>query len=411
MISALAQFCIKQAVNLKKAVTGRPLTTPSLGSMTLDRDDVKLAKEWLRNKEQWHNTEIIKKYESEFARWNGSKYAFAAMGGRVALSACIYALDLKPGDEVILPGYTCIVVPNAFHYEGVKTVYADIELDTYGLDVHQIERKITARTKAIVLHHLYGLVCREYEAILALAKQRGLYVIEDCAHATGAVYKGKKVGNYGDVAFYSSEQSKIFNTIQGGIVVTNNDALGEKLRRYFDKAPYPDAELVEKQLFNVILNFYQYKHPQRWWRADIVKAVYGNKILVSTSDEEMKGIRPAHYGRKMPAPIAALGMNQLRKIDRYNDLRRQSAGRWDAWCEKHGYKKPMVIEDSIPVFLRYPVIVEPGKKSDTVWALTEMNIDLGVWFVSNVHPAPISVPDCPNADIAVRQCINFPCLM
>lgn len=158
---------------------------------------------------------------------------FLSWGGRVALSACIYALDLQPDGEVILPGYTCVVVPNAFSYAGVKTVYSDIELDTYGLDVSQIENKITNKTKAILIQHLYGLVCRDYEAIIDLATHHGLKVIEDCAHCTGAEYKGKKVGNLGDVAFYSSEQSKVFNTIQGGVAVTNNDLLAQRLRVFY----------------------------------------------------------------------------------------------------------------------------------------------------------------------------------
>jgi perosamine synthetase len=184
--------------------------TPSLGSMTLDQDDVDIASAWLHNRERWGEGEIVSRYEFEFGCWNGSKHAFAFMSGREALSACIHALGLQAGDEVILPGYTCIVVPNAFHYAGVKTVYSDIELETYGLDVAQLEAKITVKTRAILVRHLYGLVCRDYEAILDLARCHGLKVIEDCAHSTGAEYKRLKVGNRGDVAFYSSEQSKVF---------------------------------------------------------------------------------------------------------------------------------------------------------------------------------------------------------
>jgi perosamine synthetase len=199
-----------QARNLRNIICSRPLMTPSLGSMTLDQDDVDIASAWLHNRERWGEGEIVSRYEFEFGCWNGSKHAFAFMSGREALSACIHALGLQAGDEVILPGYTCIVVPNAFHYAGVKTVYSDIELETYGLHVAQLEAKITVKTRAILVRHLYGLVCRDYEAILDLARCHGLKVIEDCAHSTGAEYKRLKVGNRGDVAFYSSEQSKVF---------------------------------------------------------------------------------------------------------------------------------------------------------------------------------------------------------
>ncbi|MHB8173387.1 MAG: DegT/DnrJ/EryC1/StrS family aminotransferase [Nitrospirota bacterium] len=397
-----------QTNNLVLFFSSRPLSTSSLGSMTLDRDDVEIAKEWLRNRAHWGNTELVAQYESEFARWNGSKYAFAFMGGRVALSACIYALGLQPGDEVILPGYTCVVVPNAFHYAGVKTVYCDIELDTYGLDVEQVKKRITQKTRAVLLHHLYGLVCRDYDAIIALAKEHGLNVIEDCAHATGAVYKDIKVGNKGAVAFYSSEQSKIFNTIQGGMAITNDEGLAKRLKEYYDKAPFPDDKQIEEQLCNVLLNYFQFKHPQRWILKDWAELRYGAKRLISTVKGEEMSIMPEHYGRKMPPPIAAIGINQLKKIDMYNSRRRDTAKIWDGWCDENGYKKPLVIDGSIPVFLRYPVLMEPCKKENVSWASKELNVVLGVWFSGKLHPVDKKIDNCPNADKAVLSCINFP---
>ena len=137
----MAALVIHQGKNFRNLISGRPLTTPSLGSMTLDEDDVLLARRFIRDHSQWNQFDITSTFEKEFARWNGSQHAFAFMGGRVALSACIHALDLMPGDEVILPGYTCVVVPNAFHFARIKTVFADIELDTYGLDAAQVEKK------------------------------------------------------------------------------------------------------------------------------------------------------------------------------------------------------------------------------------------------------------------------------
>ncbi|MDY7079445.1 MAG: aminotransferase class I/II-fold pyridoxal phosphate-dependent enzyme [Chloroflexota bacterium] len=404
----LARFGYRQIENLAKVALGKPLTTPSLVSTTLDEDDVWLARAWLKRIGDWYRSGEIEQYHAAFAAWNGSTYAFSFMGGRVALSAAIHALGLEPGDEVVLPGYTCVVVPNAFHYAGVKTVYSDIELETYGLDVSQVETKITPRTKAIFLHHLYGLVCRDYEAIISIARRHNLYVIEDCAQSTGAEYKGKKVGNWGDVAIYSSEHSKVFNTVQGGIVVANDDVLARKIQEFYDQAAFPEEAWIDKQLFNLILDYYRFKHPQRWWRGDWVRHHYRDKILISTTKQEEQGVRPAHYGRKMPAAIAAIGLNQLKKIDYYNELRRQTARRWDRWCEASGYRKPLVVDQSVPVYLRYPVLVEPEKKQDLSWALRELGVWPGVWFVSNIHPAHWTVTGCPNADQAVKRCINLP---
>jgi dTDP-4-amino-4,6-dideoxygalactose transaminase len=410
ILKFLARAGYHQLKNLGKVASGRPLTLPSLSSMTLDEDDVQLAQAWLEDRHTWYQTDEVKEYETRFAAWNGSAYAFSFMGGRVALSAIIHALGLEPGDEVILPGYTCVVVPNAFHYAGIKTVYSDIELETYGLDAALIGEKITPKTRAILLIHLYGLVCRDYDKIISIARSNDLYLIEDCAHSTGAEYKGRRVGNSGDAAFFSSEQSKVFTTIQGGLAVTNDKVIAAKIREYREQAAYPDEKWIERQLKNVILRYYRFKHPQRWWRGDLAALRLRQDLLVSTTQEEEQGVRPAHYGRRMPAPVAALGLNQLAKIDRYNAERRKTAERWDRWCEEHGYPKPLILADSKPVFLRYPVLVEPEKKRDLGWGIRELGVGLGVWFVSNVHPAQRTVEGCPNADKAVRCCINFPTL-
>jgi dTDP-4-amino-4,6-dideoxygalactose transaminase len=400
----------RQARNVGHALTGRALTTPPLGSATLDEDDVRIARAWLRDRSGWGGSEVVEQYESEFAAWNGSRRAFAFMGGRVALSAAIHALGLGRGDEVIVPGYTCVVVPNAFAFAGVDVVYSDIELDTYGLDAARLERAITPRTRAILVQHLYGLVSRDYAATLEIARRRGLRVIEDCAHVTGAEFHGARVGNRGDVAFYSSEQSKVFTTIQGGMATTNDEEIAARLAEYRDRAPYPDPRWIERQLHNVILNYYQFKHPRRWWRGDLAVIAHGRKRLISTTEEECRGIRPSYYGRRMPAPIAAIGRNQLQKIDAYNERRRVGARRWDAWCESSGHRKPVVIEHSVPVYLRYPVLVEPERKRNTSWARKELGVTLGVWYVTHTHPAVRVVEGCPNADQAVARCVNFPCL-
>lgn len=399
-----------QAKYLRNFLLSGSFTTPPLVSVTLDKDDVKVARGYLKkDRSDWYDPEMVQLYEQEFAQWNGSQFAFAYMGGRVALSACIYALGLKPGDEVIVPGYTCVVVPNAFQFAGVKIVYSDIELETYGLDASKIADHITPRTRAILIHHLYGLVCRDYGDILDLAKKHDLKVIEDCSHGTGALFRGQRVGTYGDCAFYSSEQSKVFSTIQGGMAVTDQPKIAEKMAEFYVQAQYPSYELILAQLHNVIINYYQHKHPHRWYMGMFYNLRYGGKQLISTTREEERGIRPDYYGQKMPAPIAAIGLNQIKKIDSYNQRRRDSAKRWDRWCQEYGYQKAVVIPDSSPIYLRYPVMVEPEKKINKTWAIKDLGVEIGVWFVSQMHPTDRPVMGCPNGEKASHQCINFPC--
>ena len=407
----IPRICRKNLHNLIKLIKKRPLTYPNFGSATLDPDDVKIAKYWLNNEETWFDGRRVSQYEKKFAQWNGSKHAFAFMSGRVSLSACIYAIGLQPDDEVILPGYTCVVVPNALRYAGVKPVYCDIELDTYGLDASLLEDKIGPRTKAIIIQHLYGLVCRDYTKIIEIARKWNLKIIEDCAHSTGAQFNGVNVGNLGDVAFYSTEQSKVITTIQGGVAITNDGFLAQRIKEYHNQAPVPDKQRIKKQLLNVIYNYYKYKHPLRWFTEDFADYFWKEYQLVSTTLEEEAGIKPVDYGCRMPSPIGAIGINQLEKIDTYNIMRRRSAHRWDRWCEAHGYRKPLVIRDSKPVFLRYPVMAEEEKKSDTAWGMTQLGVRIGVWFKGNIHPTHTRIEDCPNADKAVKYCINLPCLL
>lgn len=395
----------------RQVVRGAPSRLVPLGAATLDAQDVAIAKSWLqRNPDEWDNESVIRSYHEAFAHFNGSEYAFSFMGGRVALSAIIHALGLQPGDSVVVPGYTCVVVPNAFHYAGVDVIYADIELDTYGLDANSFEERIAPSTKAVLLHHLYGLVARDYERVLEIARARKLYVIEDCAHATGAMFKNRRIGNLGDVAFYSSEQSKVFTTIQGGIATTNNATIAKGLEGYYERAPYPSIARTT-ELLNAVGVYRDKVDPSHvWWINELKHATFVPPV--STTVGELEGIRPTYYGEKMPAPLAAIGIHQINKLDRYNQSRRETAKRWDLWCRAHSYPTPFVLPESNPVYLRYPVLVEPEKKANKSWMATELKVEPGVWFVSHVHPShSIQVTDCPNASIAVAQCVNFPCLV
>ncbi|MCS3855304.1 dTDP-4-amino-4,6-dideoxygalactose transaminase [Salinibacter ruber] len=397
--------------DLYEFINGKPLMTPPFVGGTLEAEDARRAQIWLRRREQWYDPDPVVEFEEKFADWNGSKHARAFMGGRVALSAIIHALGLGDGDEVLLPGYTCIVVPNAFHYANVDITYADIELETFGPSVDAFAQKISDRTSAILIHHLYGLVCRDYEGLLQLADENDLYVIEDCTHATGATFRGKKVGNYGDAAFYSSEHSKCLSTVQGGIATTDDDSIAARLGAYARSADYPRPRRLERLLYTLLLDYYEESHPQRWWVKYAYQLLYGNKRLKSTTDAEKKSVRPDFYGQRMPAPLASIGVDQLTKLPKYNKIRRESAAKWDRWSHNHGYETPYVLEDSQPSWLRYPLLVEPERKKDTSWAVEKLGVEIGDWFRTHLHPVERSVKGCPNADHAVSCCINLPTIL
>lgn len=400
----------KLARNMGRLVTGRPLYIPELTAMTLEEDDLRLVDQLLREPGRWQRGEPVSQFQEEFGRWNGSRFAYAFMGGRVALTACIRALGLQAGDEVVIPGYTCVVVRNAFAFEGIRIVYADIELDTYGLDYQDLVRKTGKDTKAILLHHLYGLVARDTARIVEFAASRGIKVIEDCAHATGATLDRRRVGNFGDLAFYSFEISKVITTFSGGMAVTNDPVLAGRLAAVQGEMALPSPERIERLLLNVKYHHLALKHRLKWLLADLAFVRYKKAILLSTVQEEMEGAKPAWYEQTMPAPLARLGLNQLKKIDALNGRRTAAADRWGQWADAHGFGRPVVIEGSRPVFLRYPVLVAQEMKQDQRWA-EKLDIVLGEWFVSQLHPVPGRIEGCPNAEIAVARCINFPTLL
>lgn len=173
----------------------------------------------------------IAAFEETFAQYCGTKHAISANNGTTALHLALVALDLQPGDEVIIPTVTYIATANAVRYCGATPVLADVLPDTMNLDPADIERRITSRTKGIIPVHLYGHPA-DMDAINAVANRHGLWVLEDAAEAHGAEVNGKRVGSLGRCATFSFFGNKIVTTGEGGMITTDDDGLAERLRLY-----------------------------------------------------------------------------------------------------------------------------------------------------------------------------------
>ena len=172
----------------------------------------------------------VTNFEKQFAHYIGSSHCITCGNGTDALELVLKAMALKAGDEVIVPACSWIATAGAVFSIGARPVFADVKPDTYTIDPEDTKRKISKRTKAIIPVHLYGLPA-EMDKILAIAKQHHLQVIEDCAQAHGALYKGRKVGNWGDVATFSFYPSKNLGAYgDAGAILTTNDELAEKVR-------------------------------------------------------------------------------------------------------------------------------------------------------------------------------------
>ena len=168
-------------------------------------------------------------FENGFAKYCNTKYGISTCNGTVSIHLALEALGIGPGDEVIVPDFTMIASVNSVLYTGAKPVFVDADIETWCIDPRLIEQKITKGTKAIMPVHIYGHPCN-MDAINKIAKKHDLYVVEDAAEAHGALYKNKKIGSLSDAASFSFYANKILTCGEGGMVVTNNEKLAEKMR-------------------------------------------------------------------------------------------------------------------------------------------------------------------------------------
>ena len=172
----------------------------------------------------------MKAFEAEFASYCGAKHGVGVANGTEALFLALKALDIGPGDEVIVPANTFIATAAAVSHTGATPVFVDCDPETYCIDASKISSAITSRTKAIMPVHLYGHAA-EMDTIMSLARANGLKVVEDCAQAHGTHYKGRQVGVFGDAAGFSFYPSKTLGAYgDAGMVITNSDEIAEKLR-------------------------------------------------------------------------------------------------------------------------------------------------------------------------------------
>ncbi len=197
----------------------------------------------------WISSEgpFIKKFEEQFAKKMGRKYGIAVANGSVALDAALIALNLQPGDEVIMPTFTIICCASAITRIGAVPVLIDSEEDTWNMNTNHIESKITPKTKAIMVVHIYGIPV-DMDKVLALAKKYNLKVIEDAAEEHGQHYKGKPIGSFGDISCFSFYPNKHITTGEGGMIATDDEALAERCRSLRNLCFKPERRFYHDEL-------------------------------------------------------------------------------------------------------------------------------------------------------------------
>lgn len=213
----------------------------------LDGNEMKYLLECIET--GWISSEgpFIKEFEQKFAARMGRKHGVAVCNGTAAIDATIEALDIGPGDEVIMPTFTIISCIAQIVRNGAKPVLVDSDPITWNMDVTQIEAKITPRTKAIMIVHIFGLPV-DMDPVLDIAKRHGLKVIEDAAEMHGQTYKGKPCGSFGDVSTFSFYPNKHITTGEGGMILTDDDELAETCRSLRNLCFQPHKRFVHERL-------------------------------------------------------------------------------------------------------------------------------------------------------------------
>ncbi len=201
-----------------------PLARPDIRE-----EDIALVNEVLRSGMLVQGT-YVEKLENVFAQYHNVKHAVAVSNGTATLHLALKVLGIGAGDEVIVPAFSYVATANVVELVGAACVFVDVDETTFNIDVSQIEQAITARTKAIIPVHEFGLAC-DIEAVCALSKKHGIHVIEDAACALGARQNGKLVGSFGILGSFSLHPRKSITSGEGGILLTNDDAVATKLKQ------------------------------------------------------------------------------------------------------------------------------------------------------------------------------------
>ena len=331
--------------------------------------------------------------------------------GRVALYALMKAYGIKKDDEVILPAFTCVVVPNAIIYCEAKPVYVDINPQTLNCDAEKIRKKITEKTKFIIAQNTFGL-SSDLDAIMVIAKEKNIIVIEDCTHGLGGFYKGRKNGTIADASFFSTQWNKPFSTGIGGMAFVHDKYVAEKMKSIEKTSKAPS--FLERVQLSVLLSVRSImKAPAVYWpMIKLYRFLSKNNLVVGSSqgNELDNPILPDDFLKQMANVQLKKGISELMKLNQYVSHRVKVAAQYDEALRKLGIK---INSNSDNAYLKYPLLIKDRKLFFELAA--KKNIELGDWFISPIHPITeqfhlwqYDYGKFPIAEYVSAQIVNLP---
>lgn len=347
------------------------------GKQTIEQDDIQAVVDVLKSDFLTTGPKIAE-FEQTVADYVGAKYAVAISNGTSALHAACFAAGIGPGDEVITTPLTFAASANCVLYCGGTPVFADVDPKTYNIDPEDIRRKITDRTKAIIAVHLAGQPC-DMDAIHSIAREHGLIVIEDGAHALGSVYKGKKIGSLSDMTTFSFHPVKPITTGEGGMIVTDNEEFYKKMALFRSHGITRDDSMMTRN-----------DGPWFYQQFDL------------------------GYNYRITDIQCALGCSQMKKLDRFLARRKEIVARYnEAFADCDNIITPYQLSDTESGWHLYIVQVKNCDRRQVFEAMREKGIGVNVHYIpvymhpyyqehgyENVH--------CANAEEIYSHIISLP---
>jgi dTDP-4-amino-4,6-dideoxygalactose transaminase len=350
----------------------------------------------------------IAEYEGRFAEYHGSRHATATSFGRMACYYILRALDLPRGSEIIFPALTFWVVPEIARRAGLQPVFVDVDPTTFNLDPTKIEAAITERTRAIVPTHLYGQPC-EMTDIMRLAEKHNLVVVEDCAQAVGARYRGRLVGTFGAASFFSFQMLKGINTYGGGMALTDGGALATRVREQAAGEPPQTAQELARRFITgcAVRSVISPKGYTFWgYPLQAVASIFGHYDLSKHIWEKIRPLDPfPHvYRQRYSNAQAIIGMRGLAKLDEYNARSRAHALLYTrGLMDCRNVQTPRVLADVEHVYYQYCIYTSDPERASR--RAIRRGVDFETTHVdvcSTLDLFEEFAADCPGAEATAR---------
>ncbi len=382
-------------------------------SPNAERDDVSLAESLLLRPWQWRTGSSIIDLECAVGEFFGAR-ATSFESGRSAITAIIQALNIPPGSEIILQAFTCVAVPNSIRWADCVPVYVDVHPNTFTMDLPALETHITPKTKAILIQHTFGIPV-DMDAVMKLARRHSLLVIEDCAHSFSSRWNGKLLGTFGDAAIFSFGRDKALSSVFGGVAITRQRDLSEKLQAIQHHAPLGSRFWIIQQLVHPLVLAFALTVYDLGSLGKIMLETAKRLHIISKAVEpkERRGQQPAWAGRRMPNALAILALHQWKKRERFDAHRRHLTNIYATKLDQTRFTLPRWSKDADPALLRYPV--RTSRRDEILKAASRAHIQLGDWYTSPLAPtgvdeAALSYDRCgtPQATALAQEILNLP---